>query len=204
MKFFVLFSNQSVKTKLGSARHPAVYDFGLACPKCGAGAKRVNPIIFLSNSRFDAVAQSSDRDFIVGSTPAAELRNLGIHSMRPVVDSTRQELPIFELLPEQDLKARICSRSAGIIRERSCSACGRDGFFDDVHKPINPIYESPLPDRDILGMWEIFGKNSRLDAPFESTIQPVRLLVSERVKDVLVRFGAVCLPVTVGETPPAR
>jgi hypothetical protein len=94
----------------------------------------------------------------------------------------------IRLYPLEVEESRFSDLSTGIVRERPCATCDRDGYFGIPHQPTLLRYqgvEAALLERDLLATYERFG-NSRLREPFRESVFAAPLFIaSDRLTRVL-------------------
>jgi hypothetical protein len=73
---------------------------------------------------------------------------------------------------------RFTGATSGVVRERPCPTCKRDGHFGIPHVPIELHYSIwPTADIHLFATYERFG-NSRLRTPFSKCVFAAPLLVA--------------------------
>jgi hypothetical protein len=151
------------------------------------------------------ICSTLDDEVLVDPALAAALRSGGLgRCLGDVLEATTKlPLPVFQLRPEGELPPFTPS-TQGVVRERPCPLCHRDGYFGIPHQPIILRYErlaSDLAKFDLLSTYERFG-NSRLREPFRKSVFAAPLYVAsdsltnildaERVKGIELQ------PVSIG------
>lgn len=127
----------------------AVYDIASGCAACGAGATQVSPLRLCRRQlpkRADAFQTFSGhilfsdrlRDMLVHAVPPAEADLSQAEEAR-----THEALPWWQILPRKSLPP-FAGLTSGVVRERPCPRCGRDGYFHTVKKPFQLAYERSL------------------------------------------------------------
>jgi hypothetical protein len=130
-----------------------------------------------------------DREILVQGALANTLAGAGFRRLlgAVVLASSGERLPVLQLLAE-DVLPRFSDLSTGIVRERPCATCDRDGYFGIPHQPTLLRYqgvEAALLERDLLATYERFG-NSRLREPFRESVFAAPLFIaSDRLTRVL-------------------
>jgi hypothetical protein len=134
-------------------------------------------------------ALTLDDEILVDSGLTEAVRAAGLtRCLGEVLDArTKIPLPVSQLRAEAVLPP-FSPRSSGIVRERPCPACSRDGYFGIPHQPTLLHYEGVdvgLLERDLLATYERFG-NSRLRESFRESVFAAPLYVAgERLTRVL-------------------
>jgi len=157
------------------------YSMEGACPACGTGALQVGP---LTLPRFKAPAadlfSTLDDEILVSGSLGELLLDRGVKCLGPVVRGNSAEpLPFWQLVPEAVLPP-FSRATSGIVRERPCPHCDRDGYFGIPHVPATLVYDSlppPILEKDLLATFERFG-NSRLRTPFRDSVFAAPLYVA--------------------------
>ena len=166
------------------------YDLTRACPKCGTGAIRVDPIFAVPSDCKRGVFTTDKVQVLVSKDIFARFSDAGIGGLRQVVTRNgRDPLEFWSLEPQTNLPPW-SAESKGYAVENQCPDCRRDGFFD-IPKIFPALVYHDMPDGDLMATWEHFG-NSRLRSPFaESVLAAPRLIVSERVRRILAEYRGV-------------
>jgi len=161
------------------------YDLTNACSVCGTGARRVEPIRLPAAKLKDGVSVTLKFEVVIPLRLVSALRALAPNCLREIHDAKSGDpLPFFELIGERVLP-RFDAATTGFAKERPCSACQRDGFFNRAHVPLQLVYPGPMPAFSVAETYERFG-NSRLMPNFSESLFAVPyLVVSEAVADVL-------------------
>lgn len=164
-----------------------------ACAHCGTGAVRVDPIFASSSVCKSGVAITYKQQVIVSKDVFEKLSLAGVKCLRALVDRKKREpIGFWSLEPEATL-SRWPKDSSGFEFSKispPCLQCQRDGYFDAPKKRLELVYDA-LPVGDVFATWEHFG-NSRLRTPFEESLFACpRLIVSDRVRDVLCDYRGV-------------
>src|SRR4051794_11055705 len=112
------------------------FDFTDACPKCGTGARRVDPISLSQSRLSDRVAGTRRNELIIPPRLVESIRRLAPQCLREIQDSkTRRPISHFELIPEITLP-KWDPRTTGWCTSPSvppCPICMRDGFYNIPH-----------------------------------------------------------------------
>ena len=160
-----------------------------ACPKCGTGADQVGP---LRLRRFrpptSDVFLTLDSEVLVGPRLGDRLREAGVMCLGDVVDAkSGASLDVWQLLPQVTLPP-FGRDTRGVVRERPCPVCERDGYYGVPHEPYRFCYaplDESLAEKDVLVTHERFG-TSVLRQPFsESVFAAAVFVVGSRVAAVL-------------------
>lgn len=166
------------------------YDLTLACKVCGTGAEQIGPLVLrgLRSARF-RMFSTLDDEILCDADLAKAIEDHGLgHCLEYVVDAKRGTPLTFRQLRVQATLPRFSSESSGLVREKPCRECDRDGYFGIPRVPPALCYAdlgSRLLEHDLLATWERFG-NSRLREPFsESVFAAPLLIVGERFRRLL-------------------
>lgn len=173
----------------GGPLHGTEFDLESACIRCGTGARQVGPLI-LAAARFPRheMFATLTGEVLVSPKLRSRLVDVGISCTSQVLSvGSGEPLPIYQLIPEKELSPFEAASSA-VVRERACSLCGRDGYFDKPGEPKVLVYGSLGPEYlryDLLATYERFG-NSKLRDPFsESVLARPALVCGGRLKRFL-------------------
>jgi hypothetical protein len=165
------------------------YSLENACRKCGTGARQVGPL-HLARFRLPKTQmfKTLDDEVLVQGDLADALRAHGVTSLGEVRDAKSQTpLKLLQLSPEADLPP-FSPETTGVVRERPCPVCMRDGYFGIPHVPYAFHYstlDERLASKDVLATYERFG-NSALREPFsDSVFAAAVLIVGPRVAAAL-------------------
>jgi hypothetical protein len=165
------------------------YSLDNACPVCGTGAVRLEPLKLRQELLPNApIVITLTFEYLVSQTLAAEIQAEGLSCIRPILDrATAKELSHCELVPEAVLP-RFSSKTTGYKRWSPCPQCNRDGYFDSTKEKLMLVYESvenSMLSANCLATYECFGK-SRLKPFFrESTFAMPLLLISQTLAQIL-------------------
>jgi hypothetical protein len=182
---------------LGGPSYGTRFDLSVACRVCGTGAVQTSPLIVAASeiAQTGDIAQTLDGEILVSLSLADALgreRLSGIE-LRPVVaHRTGREVPWRQLVAKATMPP-LAAETVGVVRERPCPTCGRDGFFGTVTRPEELVYSlrdmAGTADLDVVATWERFG-NSVLRDPIESShfASPL-ILAKPRVYDILAAAG---------------
>jgi hypothetical protein len=160
------------------------------------------------------IFKTLDEEMLVQQDLARALRSSGVTCLGEVVDArSNKPMNLFQLRPEATLPP-FRPDTGGVVRERPCTACMRDGYYGVPHVPYTFRYselDAELASKDVLATYERFG-TSRLREPFtDSVFAAAILIVGTRVASTLqsAKLRSVALhPVRVGHVlnnpkPPA-
>lgn len=172
----------------GGPRAGAQYDLSHACKACGTGAIQLGPLrvrksdlptkgtIFETRGGELLVAQSLKDALERAHVTGAELRQV-------LSKRDNDLLPWYQLMPTMSLPPMVVSASA-VVRSRPCTACDRDGYFDDgfgsgVLRYGRNLDFKALP--DIVRTYEHFG-NSRIgESPEDCYFQQPLIVMRSRL-----------------------
>lgn len=178
----------------GGPTYGTQYDLSQACPQCGTGAIQTSPLILdpAEIPKGGAIFQTFQHEVLVSPALAQTLRETEVTGL--TLDEVRAKsgatLPWVQLLSTTELPP-MAPATEGILRERPCPNCGRDGHFDNAKEPLQIFYPAsqvtPHSLPDVVHTYECFGL-SRLREPFEqSRFANPLLLVKPKVYDVFKR-----------------
>jgi len=163
-----------------------------ACPHCGTGSVRIDPLFVEPSACKSGIAATYKQQVLISKDVFVRLAAAGVKSLRQATDKKHNLVDFWSLEPEFVLP-RWLDDSVGFERSQiqpPCSYCQRDGYYDRVKCRLELHYKA-LPSSDICATWEHFG-SSRLLAPFEmSLFASPRLIVSNRIRDILGEYKGV-------------
>ncbi len=207
MRFYLIDYIEKPKGYSGE-RCNSTYDLSDACKNCGTGAKLVDRLITkgITEVKTSFFATMSD-DFLISKELYKLLLSKGIKitNLKEVLDSKKNELPYYFFYAEADFPKSLSS-SEGLITERQCLVCQKNGYFSDVKigdaakgiptviTPLRLKYQGIskefLESSELFNTWEHLGI-SNLKAEGTKVVRYARpmLIVSERIKAVFEEFG---------------
>lgn len=156
------------------------YSLENACRKCGTGAQQVGPL-HLERFRLPKAQmfKTLDDEVLVQGDLADELRAHGVTSLGEVLDAeSKKPVKLVQLKPEADLPP-FSPETKGVVRDRPCPLCMRDGHYGTAKEPYEFRYRSldeQLTSKDVLATYERFGV-SKLREPFSESVFAVPVLV---------------------------
>ena len=180
---------------VGGPAHGTEYDISKACPLCGTGAIQTSPLI-LKPKQFPKKAlmfQTMDDEYLVSSKVQqvlAKEKFSGLE-MRQAIAMATGPVPWYQLIASFVMPP-LSKRTKRIIRDPlppPCTRCNRDGHFHTFEEPSMITYDAAdvnvndLPDAAVT--WEHFGVGGLQTPLNESNFSSTRLLVSQRVFEVL-------------------
>jgi hypothetical protein len=207
MKFYVIDYIAKSKGESGESCK-STYDLNGTCEHCGTPLKLIAPLITkgLSKINCDFFA-TLDGDFLISEELYRFLSGKGVrvHELRKVVDSRKREIPYYHLYTELNFPKSLPT-SEGLVTERQCPVCKRNGYFCDakignaamgIPTIITPlklkykgISQNFLASSDLFHTWEHLGI-SNLKAEGIKVIRYARpmLIVSEKIKTAFEEYG---------------
>ncbi|GMV32152.1 MAG: hypothetical protein AMXMBFR59_42770 [Rhodanobacteraceae bacterium] len=202
----LLWLRQASKTR-GSPQPYSQYDLSAACPRCGTGAQLIGAMQIKANelSKKGGLQQCHTGEVIISESLAQAVKEETGSSIdfRPVEEyGTEVALPWRHIVPQFVLPP-FARETTGVLRERACPSCNRDGYFGNIEVPFQPVFrqhdfrelqcwprmEGAAPP-DFARTWECYGNSSlNLDNDPVKTIgfaQPL-IFVSNRVMRTVLR-----------------
>lgn len=174
----------------GGPSNGTTFSMEEACDSCGTGARQVGPLVLdrAVEAPF-AVVETLDGEVLVSNGVSQQIRAAGLTCLGAVITRDGRELTVSQLRIEGSLPA-FPGSTRGFVRSRGCTACGRDGHFDDGAGALRVTFDdlpASLLRLDVLASFERFGY-SRLRQPFDRSVfaRPLYIL-SERTVDILSR-----------------
>lgn len=193
---------------LGGPSCGTQYDLSQACPMCGTGAIQTSPLILKASEvpKKGIIFQTMHSEILVALTFAKvlkEARLSGLEFRQAQSFRERKPLPWLQLLAKQELPP-MAPATRGILRERPCPHCRRDGYFHSADEPIEIMYRCSDVDLDalpdVVQTYERFG-NSAITKPFkDSNFASPLLLVKPRVFSIFEQHkvrGVEFVPVQI-------
>ena len=178
------------------------FDLSAACDVCGTDAKQIGPLLLNSSEipKNKEIIETLDHELLTSLKikELFETKNIkGMKFFSVLNYQNNQPLEYWQIEPQFTLPP-LSEESRGIITERQCPKCKRDGFFDTVKEKQNYIYKSLnksfLQQADIFNTWEHFGNSNLVEDPPlpPGTFGPrrvlhfakPRLIVSEKIKQL--------------------
>lgn len=175
------------------------YDLRTACPKCGTGARRIDPISLASELLEDRVCVTFDLEVLIPPRLVSSIRAVAPACLREVLDRTsRRATGYFELIPEVTLPPWSPS-TTGVIRDKltpPCRQCQRDGHYNTIKALPGLCYDVPISPFTVAETYERFGRSGFAPDFRKSRFAPPFLLINNSVQEsLLVEDGVELLPV---------
>jgi hypothetical protein len=180
----------------GGPKYGTTYDFSAACPKCGSAARQVSPLKVKPSelAKDGLVAATLTGEILLSDELVHRFNQARVSGVQlwPVESvQAGRSAPWTQLVVETTMPP-LSIQTEGIVRERPCDGCGRDGYFQAGSHPEVLRYEGAdldlpgLP--DIVETYELFG-NSVLRQPVSAShfARPLILVkpsVYQLLKDV--------------------
>jgi len=179
------------------------YDLGGACPVCGTGARRVDPIKLPLARLKDRVSITLKHEVVLPPRLVPAIKAVAPQCVREIRDEkTGTPTPFFELIPEITLPPWGAATTGWCSSEMDppCPTCKRDGFFNIPKMPLKLAYNKKNPPFFVAATYEYFGK-SRLQTDFKKSLFAVQfLIVGESVENALIgERGINFVPVIFAE-----
>ncbi|MFO0586911.1 MAG: hypothetical protein U0441_05205 [Polyangiaceae bacterium] len=185
----------------GGSRYGTTYDLTGACPACGTGARQTSAV-FVRGEQLDElegrkIGGTVQEHVFVDAEIAEELVRIGATglSFRSVYarmpDGRQIKLRWQQLFAEKTLP-RMSPRTTGIVRDRECKVCDRNGYATTMSAPPRFVYrKADLQNAaDVNHSWENCGSALLKPDLRESFLSHPWLLVTPRVRRVIVQAGA--------------
>lgn len=161
------------------------YDMSNACPFCGTGAIRVDPIKLPATRLNDKVSATLKHEIVIPPRLVSCINQTSPNCLRQIKDDqTGLCLQHYQLIGHQCLP-RFGNNSMGFTVEMQCPHCRRDGYFNIPKVPLNLSYNQNAPNFPVVETYEHFG-NSRMRSPFkESNFAFPLFIVCETIHEIL-------------------
>ena len=189
------------------------YDFSGACPACGTGGSQTSAVFVDGEHVSDLEGQRAGATYffhlLVDEGLAEELeqsgvRGLSFRSVYAVHKNKRQVKLRWKQLLATHVLPPMSPKTSGLVRDRACEACGRNGYFQTGKEPTRIVYRgSELREAlDVNHTWENLGfavlepklKDSLLSYPWT--------VVTPKVRRIFMNAGVTSfdwLPIRVKE-----
>lgn len=200
MKYYILDYVSTSKGESGESCK-SLYNLDDACDNCGTGSKLIGNLITKRTPKFNCdFFATLDCDFLVSTDLFNFLidKEIKIKTLKKAYDTKKKETIFYHLYTEKSFPKSLPT-SKGLIIERQCPICKRNGYFSDVKigdnrkgistiiTPVKLIYENIekdfLESSDLFITWEHLGL-SNIKAEAMKVIRYARpmLIISEKVK----------------------
>lgn len=197
-RLLLLFPNRECEVD-GGPHFGTMYDLARGCKQCGAGSPQTSPLIVsgeeVASLRDAVAAETYHHDIMVREHIATALIDAGLTGLdlRLVFESlghTQRRLPFRQIRALASLPP-MSSCTTGLIRDRVCPVCQRNGYARTPDEPTRPAYsEADLRDaQDVNATWECFGYSILEPELRDSLIAQPRLLISPKVLKIFMDHG---------------
>ena len=185
----------------GGAIYGTMYELTGACPACGTGARQTSGVFVDGEQLRDLegrkLGATMSHHIFVDAEIAEELVRIGATglSFRSVYarlpDDRQVKLRWQQLFAEKTLP-RMSPRTTGIVRDRECKVCDRNGYATTMRVPPRFVYrKADLRNAaDVNHSWENYGSALLKPDLRDSFLSHPWLLVTPRVRRVIVQAGA--------------
>ncbi len=197
----------------GGVEYGTTYDLSGACPACGTGGKQTSTLFVDAETlgELEGKRAGSTIFFHIVVDPGfeAELVRIGATgiSFRDIYAVTRDKrqfkIPFRQLCAARTLPPMSPS-TTGLVRDKVCEVCGRNGYFETGAEPTRVVYRaSDLRDADDVNMsWENIGYAELEPELKDSLLSYPWMVVTPKVRRVFRDAGVTCfdwIPVRVEE-----
>lgn len=198
----------------GGVRWGMTYDLSGACPACGTGGRQTSAVFIAGEELGDLEGRRAGATIfahmLVDESLAAELeridaKGLSFRSVYALMPDKRQvKLRWRQLCADKTLPA-MSPRTTGLVRDRACGVCRRNGYFGTMEQPTRIVYRAAdLRDADDVNLtWENQGYAILNADIHESLLSNPWMLVTPKVRRVFRDAGVTeidWLPVRTEET----
>ncbi len=198
----------------GGVRWGMTYDLSGACPACGTGGRQTSAVFIAAEELGDLEGRRAGATIfahmLVDESLAAELERIGakglsfrsVYALMP--DKRQVKLRWRQMCADKTLPA-MSPRTTGLVRDRACSVCRRNGYFGTMEQPTRIVYRAAdLRDADDVNLtWENQGYAILNANIHESLLSNPWMLVTPKVRRVFRDAGVTeldWLPVRTEET----
>ena len=177
------------------------YDLSKACPVCGTGSIRLDPLRLPAAKFKTRVAITYDHEVVIPPELIPKLKKIVPECLKKIHHGTvkaAEPSGYCQLITQITLPCW-SKQTTGFEKEDECPHCKRDGFFNIPRVPLRIVYDEQVPAFNVAETYECFG-NSKLREPFkESHFASPLLIVNEAVQQILagekgVEFEPVTFP----------
>ncbi len=192
----------------GGPSHGTQFDLRQACGKCGSGAKQTSPLVLNrpATPMREHIIETLDGEILISEELVAEFRRVAVTGAglwQAVARDSSILLPWYQIVPETEMPP-MSRLTRGIIQNKPCPECFRDGHFHEADQPIEIVYDRgsmrslSLP--DVVRTYECFG-NSVLREPVSGShfAQPL-ILIKSKVLEIFEKYkvrGVEFIPVKI-------
>ncbi len=198
----------------GGVEWGITYDMEGACPACGTGGRQTSAVFVDGEHVADLEGHRAGATYffhvLVDEGLAAELESIGatglsFRSVYAVMPDRRQVKLRWKQLCAARTLPPMSPRTTGLVRERACEVCWRNGYFQTDREPTRVVYRaSDLRDVDDVNLtWEHLGYAILEPELRESLLSYPWMLVTPRVRRVFRDAGVTSfnwLPIHVEDT----
>jgi hypothetical protein len=195
----------------GGVEWGITYDLSGACPACGTGGCQTSAVFVDGEHLADLEGHRAGATYffhlLVDEGLAGELLTIGatglsFRSVYAVMPDKRQVKLRWRQLCAARTLPPTSPRTTGLVRDRACEVCGRNGYFQTREQPTRLVYRaSDLRDIDDVNMsWENLGFAVLKPDLRESLLSYPWTLVTPKVRRVFRDAGITSfewLPVRV-------
>lgn len=174
------------------------YDLSDACPSCGTGARRLDPLKLPISKLNNRVSYTLKHEVVIPPRLVPPIRAVAPQCLRVVCDKAGKRSSHFELVPEVTLTPW-SARTTGWCKSKldpSCPKCKRDGHYSLPKEDLNIVYDTEVAPFAVGATYERFGK-SILKSDFRGSHFAVsQLLVDRAIGNILgEEKGILLIPV---------
>jgi hypothetical protein len=185
----------------GGVKWGMTYDMSGACPACGTGGRQTSAVFVDGEDLAEMEGQRAGATLffhlLVADGIAEELERIGakglsfrgVYALMP--DKRQVKLRWKQVCAEKTLPP-MSPRTTGLVRDRACGVCGRNGYFQNTQEePTRIVYrEADLRDADDVNMtWENLGYAILEPELRESLLSYPWMLVTPKVRRVFRDAG---------------
>lgn len=200
----------------GGVRWGMDYDLSGACPACGTGGRQTSAVFIAGEELGDLTGHRAGATLflhmLVDEGLAAELERIGakglsfrsVYALMP--DKRQTKLRWRQMCAERTLPP-MSPRTTGIVRERPCEVCNRNGYSGTMKQPTRIVYRAEdLRDAEDVNLsWENHGYAILKPDIHESLLSNPWMLVTPKVRHVFRDAGVTDIdwhPIRVEGTAP--
>lgn len=209
-RLLVMHPNRQVEIR-GGIKWGMTYDLSAACPACGTGGRQTSAVFMDGEDLSDLDGQRAGATIffhlLVSDGIAEALERIGakglsfrgVYALMP--DKRQVKLRWKQMCADKTLPP-MSPRTTGLVRDRACEVCGRNGYFQTGKEPTRIVYRAAdLRDADDVNMsWENLGYAILEPDLRESLLSYPWMLVTPKVRRVFRDAGITAfdwLPIRV-------
>jgi hypothetical protein len=199
-RLLIMYPNEQAVDVFGGVEYGTTYDLSGACPACGTGGRQTSALFIdgkqLAELEGHRAAGTIFYHLLVDEGLEQDLLRIGatgiaFRSVYAVMPDKRQvKLRYRQLCAERTLPP-MSPRTTGLVRDRACEVCWRNGYFQTGAAPTRIVYRaSDLRNAaDVNTAWENLGYAILEPDLRDSLLSYPWTLVTPKVRRVFLDAG---------------